>query len=169
MATATRPCEKAASILTEALFKGMKAPIKEYITEEMNKNLVKSFKTMKDDFLEEVAPKLYDAKESIAKISKEVGEDKINSGSSMLLYYAASNNIDDMGKFLAKYKKDGHDLLATHISKSKSNEMEAMLTYEGKITEQIVASFRSAIFSYTKKGGEEGQEQLDVLYRKEAA
>jgi len=168
MATATRPCEKAASILTEALFKGMKAPIKEYIVEEMNKNLVKSFKAMKDDFLVEVVPKLNDAKESIAKISKEVGEEKINQGSAMLLYYAASNNVDDMEKFLAKYKKDGHDLLAAHISKSKAKPMEAMLTYEGKVTEQIVSSYRSNIFSYTKKGGEEGQEQVDILYHKAA-
>jgi hypothetical protein len=167
MANASGPCEKAADILTDALFKDIKAPAKAFVSEELKRDFVKSFKAMKEDFLVEIVPKLNDAKELIAGVEKAKGTEKINQGSAMLIYYAASQNIgkEEMPKFLDSYRKNGADVLARHMASSKEDAVTAILTYEGKVTEQIVASYRSALFRH--KGAEEAETgKSDVLYQK---
>jgi hypothetical protein len=179
MATATRPCEKAASILTEALFKDMKAPIKEYIVEEMNKGLVRSFKTMKDDFLVEVVPKLNDIKEEMNSIIAKKGKDNVNEGVVMLMYYAASRNVgkDDINGFLAAYGKGGKELFAKYlgepknaalISQKKASAMEVALGFEDAVSETTFRAFSTELYKYANKGNKEAEaERSDVLYYKQ--
>ena len=174
------PCEKAATELVNALFKDMPKDlsIRDYMEKKLNEKFVAQFKSMKEDFLMEVVPKLNDAKEEMNAIIAKKGKDNVNYGVAMLVYYAAACNVgkEDINSFLAAYGKGEKELLAKYlnepanaklIEQKKASATDIALSFEEAVSENTFRSFSTELYKFAGKKGAEG-ERADVLYHKAA-
>jgi hypothetical protein len=169
------PCEKAAEVLVTSLLKDMpNVPIKSYMEQRLSDKFVEQFKSMKDNFLVEVIPKISDIQETMKKV---IGERKgeINYGTAMLMYYAAACNAgkDDVEKFLVAYGKTEKEILAKHISapanarlveQKKLSAIEVALLMPEAVSETTFRAFSTELSRYRSGKTAEG-ERPDVLYK----
>jgi hypothetical protein len=170
------PCEKAAEVLVNSLFKEMpNVPIRSYMEDKLNEKLVEQFKSMKDNFLVEVIPKISDIHEGMKKIM-EGRKGEINYGSAMLMYYAAACNAskEDIEKFLVEYGSTQKELLAKHLSadanarlieQKKVSAMEVALLMPEAVSETTFRTFSTELYNF-QKGEKARSERPDVLYRR---
>jgi hypothetical protein len=175
------PCEKAATELVNALFKEMPdASIKSYMETKLNEKFVAQFKSMKEDFLMEVVPKLNDVQEDMKAIIAKKGKENVNYGVAMLMYYAAACNVgkDEINSFLVSYGKGGKELLAKYLSASGNaaliekktvSAMEVALSLEEAVSETTFRAFSTELYKFAEKGKKGAEtEGTDVLYHKVA-